>query len=176
LLPQFTFSQGWSSVGVGSNVPQPGADDLEDTLSDNWSWLRGNHYIQAGAQILFGTARQTMTGIAANGQWAFSGQASGNAMAGFFLGAPATLSQFSNRPRYYAHYVIDSPYIQDRWKVTKRLTVTAGLRMAYMPASHTQPTFASIFDPSKFNPAQTPIVSNAGTLTATANYNPSMGW
>jgi hypothetical protein len=175
-LPRFTFSQGWSSFGVGPNVPQPGANDLEDTLSDNWSWLRGNHQIQAGVQLLFGTARQTETGFTQNGTWTFSGAFTGNAMADFLLGGEAaTLQQYSNRPRYYYYYRIYSPYVQDNWKVTKRLTLTLGLRLQYEPAGHDQADYASIFNPATFNPAQAPIVTNSGTITPTASYNPTNG-
>jgi hypothetical protein len=174
-LPQINPSQGWSKFGVGTNVPQPGANNLEDTLSDNWSLLRGNHQLQAGVQILFGTARQTQTGLVSNGQWSFTGQATGNAMADFFLGVPASLSQYSNRPRTYVHYVIDSPYIQDQWRVNRHFTLTLGLRFSYMPNSHPQPTFASIFSPAQYNAAQAPGVSNSGTIIPTANYNPLNG-
>ncbi|HLJ15181.1 MAG TPA: carboxypeptidase regulatory-like domain-containing protein [Bryobacteraceae bacterium] len=174
LLPQIGFSQGWSTVGLAQNVPQPGADDLEDTFSDDWSLLRGNHYIQAGMQLLFGTKRQTSF-AQNNGNWQFTGVATGNAMADFFLGDAATFSQASNRPRYYVHYIIASPYIQDRWRVNRRLTVTAGLRLQYMPSAHAQPTFESAFDPSRFNPANVPGVSANGTLIPTANFDPLNG-
>lgn len=174
LIPEFTFSQGWSLVGLSQNVPQPGATDLEDTLSDDWSMLRGNHYIQAGFQLVFGTKRQTAFSQA-NGLWSFTGVETGNAMADFLLGDPATFSQGSNRPRYYLHYVIASPYVQDRWKVSRRLTVTAGLRLQYMPSAHAQPTFESVFNPAVYNPAQAPGVTTKGILAPTANSNPLNG-
>ena len=174
LIPEFTFSQGWSLVGLSQNVPQPGASDLEDTFSDDWSMLRGNHYIQAGFQQVFGTKRQTAFSQA-NGLWSFTGQATGNAMADFLLGDPASFSQGSNRPRYYLHYVIASPYVQDRWKVSRRLTVTVGLRLEYMPPAHAQPTFESVFNPADYNPAQAPGVTTKGILTPTATSNPLNG-
>ena len=105
LIPEFTFSQGWSLVGLSQNVPQPGASDLEHTFSDDWSMLRGNHYIQAGFQQVFGTKRQTAFSQA-NGLWSFTGQATSNAMADFLLGDTASFYQWSNRPRYYLHYLI----------------------------------------------------------------------
>lgn len=174
LVPQFTFAQGWSTVGLSQNVPQPGATDLEDTFSDDWSLLRGNHYLQAGYQMVFGTKRQSAF-AQGNGLWSFTGQATGNAMADFLLGDAASFSQGSNRPRYYLHYVIASPYIQDRWKATKRLTITAGLRLQYMPAGHSQPTFESVFDPSRFDPAKAPGVTAKGILTPSAASNPLNG-
>lgn len=155
-LPQFSFSQGWSTFGVGTNVPQPGADGLEDTLSDNLSWLRGNHQIQAGIQVVFGTARETLTGIVSNGKWTFSGASTGNAMADFLLGYPASLQQYSDRPRTIVKYKIVSPYVQDSWKALRRLTLTMGLRMLYAPSANVQRDFGSIFSPANYSPAQAP--------------------
>jgi len=174
LIPQFVFAQGWSTVGLSQNVPQPSATDLEDTLSDDWSLLHGNHYLQAGFQLVLGTKRQSAF-AQGNGNWSFTGAATGNAMADFLLGNAATFSQGSNRPRYYLHYTIASPYIQDRWKVTKRLTLTVGLRIYYMPTSHAQPTYESVFDPSKYNPAKAPGVTTKGILTPTPTSDPLNG-
>ena len=174
-LPQFSFSQGWSTFGVGTNVPQPGADGLEDTLSDNLSWLRGNHQIQAGIQVVFGTARETLTGIVSNGKWTFSGASTGNAMADFLLGYPASLQQYSDRPRTIVKYKIVSPYVQDSWKALRRLTLTMGLRMLYAPSANVQRDFGSIFSPANYSPAQAPGVANNGTIIPTANYNPLNG-
>ena len=39
-LPHVTFSNGWSQFGTSANNTIPDATDLEDTVSDNWSWLR----------------------------------------------------------------------------------------------------------------------------------------
>lgn len=176
LLPEVTFAQGFSSAGLGSNVPQLGARDVESTISDDWSYLRGHHYLQAGMQLLFGSKRQTTNGAQANGLWNFSGYATGNAMADFLLGYANTLQQASNRPRYLLSYQIVSPYAQDTWHVTQRLTVTAGLRYEYMPNLHSQSQFESVFVPSLYNAAQAPTVNNNGTITPTANYNPQNGF
>jgi hypothetical protein len=174
LLPQIGFTQGWSTVGVSQNVPQFHASDLEDTLSDDWSMLRGTHYLQAGMQIVLGTKRQ-WSFVQTHGNWQFNGQFSGDAIADFLLGDAATFSQGSNRPRYYLHYPIASPYVQDRWKISRRLTITAGLRLQYMPNSHSQKTFQSVFDPSKYSAARAPGVSNSGTILPAPGYDPLNG-
>lgn len=176
LLPEITFSQGFSPAGLGSNVPQLGARDVEGTISDDWSYLRGHHYFQAGAQVLLGYKHQTTNGAQANGLWNFSGYATGNAVADFLLGYANTLQQASNRPRYLLNFKIVSPYVQDTWHATQRLTVTAGLRYEYMPNLHSQSNFESVFVPSLYNPAQAPTVNNNGTITPTASYNPQNGF
>src|SRR5208283_1714148 len=67
-LPQITLGQSYSPFGVSYQRPLTHACDLEDTLSDDWSWLHGKHYVQAGGNLVLGTKRQdsfTQT----NGVW-----------------------------------------------------------------------------------------------------------
>jgi hypothetical protein len=95
-------------------------------------------------------------------------------MADFLIGDGATFNQQSNQIRVPEFYRIFSPYIQDQWKVTPRLTVTAGVRYLFAP----MPNFVgnlSNFDPAAYIPADAPIVNPSGTITATPNYNPGNG-
>jgi hypothetical protein len=173
-LPQIGFSQGYSPLGTSYLLPLTHSSDLEDTLTDDWSWLRGNHYIQAGLNIVFGTKRQTDFSQS-NGVWFFSGQFTGDAIADYLLGDAASLVQTSTETRPYTHYTDISPYVQDRWKVNHKLTVTAGLRMVWAPVPHAQYDYASAFDPALYNPADAPIVNNNGSITPTPTYNPLNG-
>ena len=77
--------------------------------------------------------------------------------------------------RPYVHDVISSPYIQDRWKVNKRLTLTLGLRMLYEPEPHATPGEDSAFNPALYSSTAVPIVNFDGTITPTPNYNPLNG-
>ncbi len=173
-LPQIGFAKGWAPLGVALQLPLNHASDLEDTFSDDWSWLRGNHYIQAGLHVVLGTKRQANFN-ASNGQWFFNGQFSGNPIADYLLGYASTFFQTSTVPRPYMHYTIVSPYVQDRWKVSRRLTVTAGLRLEYLPIPHAQQGYDTVFDPRKYNPANAPIVNPNGTITPTPTYDPLNG-
>ena len=173
-LPQIDFAGGWPSIGVDQAFPLPHASDLEDALTDDWSWLRGNHYIQAGGTILFGTKRQPDFSQS-NGDWLFTGQFSGDPIADFLLGNAATLNQASGETRPYSQYPLFSPYAQDRWKVTRKLTVSAGLRFLFEPEPHPQRGYVTIFEPSQYNPADAPIVNANGTITPTPTFNPLNG-
>ena len=172
-LPQINFTGGWPTLGVSLDLPIPHASDLEDTLSDDWSWLRGKHYLQGGIQYVRGTKRQNDFAATA-GEWLFSGLFTGNPMADFLLGDAATFTQQSGEIRGYEHYPIVSPYIQDRWKVNRRLTLTIGMRYSFNPP----PSFdehLSNFIPSRYNPANAPIVNLNGTITATPTFDPDNG-
>jgi hypothetical protein len=173
-LPSISFSQGYAELGDPYTLPLNHASDLEDTLSDDWSWLRGNHYIQAGGTLLFGTKRQTNF-TASNGEWDFTGQFTGDAIADYLLGDSESFYQQDYEPRYYQHYHIFSPYLQDRWKVTRRLTLTAGVRVWWAPINTVQCDFGSEFNPALYNPADAPIVNPSGTITPTSHYNPING-
>jgi hypothetical protein len=172
-LPQIDFGGGWPSLGVSTILPLHHASDLEDTLSDDASWLRGNHLLQFGMQYLRGTKRQNAFAATA-GQWMFSGQFTGNPMADFLLGDAASFTQNSTEIRSVQHYPIVSPYFQDQWKFNRRLTLTLGIRYLWSPV----PTFKNIVTnliPSRFNPANAPIVNPNGTITATPTYDPLNG-
>ncbi len=173
-LPQISFSEGYSPLGVSTSLPLNHASDLEDSLSDDWSWLRGNNYIQGGIQYVRGTKRQTLF-AASNGSWLFSGSFTGNPIADYLLGDATNFYQQSTELRPYVHYPIVSPYIQDRWKATRRLTLSAGLRLEYLPEPHPQLGYESAFFPSHYNASQAPIVNPDGTITPTANFNPLNG-
>ncbi|HEV2351559.1 MAG TPA: TonB-dependent receptor [Terriglobia bacterium] len=173
-LPEIDFSGGYPSMGVPAIMPLTHASDLEDTLTDDLSWVKGAHYIQAGGSILFGTKRQTNFS-ASNGDWFFSGQFTGDPISDFLLGDAASLNQYSSETRPYSQYTLASPYIQDRWKINRRLSLTGGIRYLFEPVPHAQHGYVSIFNPQQYNPAHTPIVNTDGTITATPNYDPLNG-
>ena len=173
-LPQVSFAGGYSPIGVAFTLPLNHACDLEDTLTDDWSWLRGNHSIEAGFNLVLGTKRQTDF-AASNAEWGFDGHFTGNSIADYLLGDANSFYQQSTETRPYVHYKIVTPYVQDRWKATKRLTLTAGVRLLYMPVPSPQPGYETIFNPATYDAAKAPIVNINGTITPTANYDPLNG-
>ena len=172
-IPLVTLSQGWSPQGIPANLPRR-ATDVDNTASDDWSWLRGKHFFQAGGTLALNAKRQIPT-TASNGQWTFTGTATGNAMADFLLGNAATFTQISTTIRPYIHATMFSPYVEDRIQLTKRLTLTVGSRFTFMPLPHAQDNFEAIFDPSQYSRSKAPIVNANGTLTLTPGMTPAMG-
>ena len=173
-LPLITFSQGYASEGIPAARPLFHAADLDETAADNWSWLRGKHYIEAGLAVVISGKRQNVA-TADNGQFSFTGQFTGNAVADYLLGDAATFTQQSSERRVHVLGNIVSPYVQDRFQVTRRLTWTIGTRITYMPLPHAPSNFETIFVPSAYSAAQAPIVNTNGTIVATPNYNPLNG-
>lgn len=124
-IPLVTISGGYAPEGIAAARPLSHAGDVDDTFSDDWSWLKGRHYLQSGINIVFNTKRQNAFS-ATNGQWSFTGNFTGNALADFLLGDASTFTQTSAQLRPYIHGAIVSPYFQDRFQVSRRFTVTAG--------------------------------------------------
>jgi hypothetical protein len=151
------------------------ATELHDTITDDWSWLHGKHFLQAGFTMFFGTERHWTWPDTPQGFWSFNGYASGNAIADFLLGDAASFGQGNTGERIYDHYKIASPYVQEQWQLTRSLTISGGLRFSYMPWPSEQTGYITDFDPAAFNPADAPIVDTKGVITSTPSYNEANG-
>jgi len=173
-LPTVNFSGGYASIGVTQTQPLIHASDLETTLTDDWSWVKGKHTIEAGFNLVNSTKRQNKF-AQSNGTWSFSGRFTGDPIADYLLGDATQFVQESSERRPYIHGKIIASYIQDSWKATKRLTLNYGLRVSYIPLPSAQDQFEAMLNPAAYNPAQAPIVNVDGTITPTANYNPTNG-
>lgn len=173
-LPTINFSGGWSTIGVGSGRPLHPCCDVEIEVSDDLSWSPNKHFIETGFNLVRESKRQLIN-AASNGQWTFDGRFTGNSIADYLLGDSAQFYQQSTARVGYIQATITSPYVVDHWKVLPTLTLNAGVRVHWMPNPHAQANFETSFDPSHFNPDQTPIVNPDGSITPTPNYNPENG-
>jgi Carboxypeptidase regulatory-like domain len=143
------------------------------------SYTRGGHTLRGGAQWVQLRFRPDLNN-AARGGFNFSGVstiglgpiATRNGLANFLLGVPeesfrGALAQQRFRGNEYAFYV------QDDWKVTRRLTINLGLRYELVGQLTESNLRAATFD-FRANPAQFPngriIIASRGGVTA----NPSL--
>jgi hypothetical protein len=143
---------GWSgggpfpttNTGVAFTL-SPFAYDIKPTFNTNLTWVKGNHTYKLGATALF-EGIPSINDSRAQGEFTFSqiqtadpaqtGQAfantasSGFGYASFFLGAAngvQTAAQASLRLGTHSYGI----YVQDSWKVTRKLTFDYGLRWDY---------------------------------------------
>lgn len=120
-----------SSLSVGGTFSAYSGAPTRDImptydLNDNVSWIKGIHSINAGIQIYKNRVNETQnfyTGGALN----FSGQFTGVGAADFLLGDFASYTQISGLSSRL-HQTLPSGYVQDDIKLTKRMTVNAGVR------------------------------------------------
>ena len=147
-----TLGGGWNggtgypgtNTGVAFTLT-PVANDYKPTFNTNLTWVKGNHTFKLGATALF-EGIQSVNDSRADGQFGFSQQqtsdpwqngqpfantaSSGFGYASFFLGATSSVSTAAPADvRLGTHsYGI---YVQDSWKVTRKLTLDLGLRWDY---------------------------------------------
>ena len=144
-IPVFGSTLGPNSLG-GMSVMGPLTGQVRALLQRptgniSLSWVKGNHSYKFGGEVRFdGYPTATVTNTSGNFTFStdqttnpfFQGQALGGLFAGFpyaslLLGRPSgvTLAQPANTRGGRGFYAW---YVQDTWKVTRKLTVDYGLR------------------------------------------------
>ena len=159
VFPEFTFG----SVTLGSTNTATYRAGLTSQLFDAVTMVRGRHTLKAGVEI---RRNQTNTGVSLpmpcdSGYFTFSGSltwnpqssaGTGDAFAQLLLGAVV-----NGRPitcygdQTIKNYSI-SPFLQDDWKVGRRLTLNIGLRYDYQQPTYEKYGRSSNFDPLAANP------------------------
>jgi Carboxypeptidase regulatory-like domain/TonB dependent receptor len=132
-LPQFTFND-ISQIGSPTFLP---SHEVQNTygLSENLSWVRGNHSLKFGTDIrteeftIFqpAAARGTLDfgpGLTDNPAAQFSG---GSGFASFLVGL-SDGGSINNLHNIDYHHQVYAFYGQDDWRVTPKLTLNLGLR------------------------------------------------
>jgi hypothetical protein len=166
------FEGGWPLIGIsgynGIGVDQPYMPwirhDPGFNYVTNFNWNKRNHNLRFGGEFARRDLNHAQPEIegqigGASGGFVFGqgvtqllGGAGGNrenAFASFLLGLPQQIGRTLQVPdeiqlrtnRY-------SLYVQDRWTVTPRLTVTAGVRWEYLPLSHRPDRGIEFYDPT----------------------------
>jgi hypothetical protein len=100
-------------------------------LSENMTWTHGAHQIKFGADVQldrFCYRDNSTTG----GSFSFDGSITRDSLADFLIGRAIRLTQASPLDTDQ-RYTVQGYYIQDTWKVGRRLTVSAGLRWELYP-------------------------------------------
>src|SRR5262249_42580991 len=113
----FAFGTGGTNPGFFNSNGVQVADDVD--------WLHGRHQISFGGNWIH-TRIETVNNRPSNGQFTFSGQATGLGLADFMVGKLGSFVQ--GNPVYdNDHNDYIGAYAQDEWKVRANLTLNAGL-------------------------------------------------
>ncbi len=145
--PVVSFTGGMAGEGIQAARPIPHASDLDNTVTDNWSWLKGKNYFTAGITFVWNTKRQ-VSGQQTNGNLSFNGNSTkpssgsvqqDDSLADMLLGYVGGFSQASNAPHGDMHDFSYSPYAEDQYKLNKNLTLTLGLRIYHLPLPYGVP-------------------------------------
>ena len=144
--PQFPIS-GYTQLGNDADTRPFFAKDDTFTTSQNFGWTKSKHDIRFGFEALRHHMNEYAPdpggGGAPQGQIAFTGgitalsggaaPAQYNSYAAFLLGMPQTMKEtleFEQRTSFNYSFAW---YVRDRWQLTKRLTVSIGVRYELYP-------------------------------------------
>lgn len=103
--------------------------------ADTLTWIRGSHMIKLGFSY-FRFQFFMPTNGQVNGQYNFRGNFTGNSLADFILGLPGDTSRRIGDLKSYMFSSTYGAFVQDDYRLTKRLALNLGLRYELMPPQY----------------------------------------
>jgi hypothetical protein len=172
LLPQFQFgSPPSNSMSYTRNQTSAGNEENFNsiwTYSDNMTKIVRSHTLKAGAYFEYNTKLQPGSNPY-SGSFNFSPDANnailntGNGYANAYLGYVDIYQQATARATFNVAYWNAEFYVQDNWKVNRRLTLDYGVRFYHQPSQNDMNnTFANFF-PSQYSASSAPRIYVPGT-------------
>lgn len=185
-FPQITFSgpQGYTSYGTPW---ASGGSDINNRYQflDDVTWIRGKHTIKAGIEYRYMTFPQTGWAVNTGGHFNFSANEtagfdatganrsdhSGNGFAALILGQVDS-ANFSAPFNYMPKMKYSSPWVNDDFKLSSKLTLSFGLRFDWQSGLYEQHGRFSTFDPA----AQNPVGHLGATIFNSSKANGDSNW
>jgi hypothetical protein len=132
-----------TNSGFGFGLGNPGWHNWgkDYSITENMTWIKAAHTLKFGVFLNRDDKAQTGT-WPQQGSINFSSSAqmpndTGNGIANLMLGNFNNFSQPSGAVFPYFRFLEMDAYVQDSWKVSKRLTLDLGMRMPYMVPTYT---------------------------------------
>jgi Carboxypeptidase regulatory-like domain len=145
-MPQISIQNWNSTYNANDQVSLRGAYSAYDDLSI----VKGNHTIKTGFSAIKLLQDAPISGPYF-GSFTFSGEFTGEPFADFLLGLPNTSTRFSNRPSGHPRRWEFGAFVQDDFKITKRLTLNYGLRWDRFTVPYDKSGLYYNFDPKTFS-------------------------
>jgi hypothetical protein len=143
LIPDAALSLGGY---FGAYVGAPTRDIMPTwQVTDNVSWVHGNQNINAGMELYHNRVNE-LQNFFTGGSLNFSGQFTGNAAADFLLGDFSSYQQIGGLSSRL-HQTLPSFYVQDDIKVSRNITISAGLRWDIVSGYRSEDKQLSTFRP-----------------------------
>src|SRR5215510_14668062 len=179
LIPNATFGGNGGipsapQFNIEQRFPFFGTNNIWN-VSDNLSKIWGGHNVKAGFYLEY-TTRNAARASAFNGTFNFDNNPNnplnvGNPFANALVGVVNSYTEANGKLNGHARYKNIEWFMQDNWKVNRRLTLDYGLRFY-----HIQPTISAgdnlaFFDPALYDASKQPALMSPYCLTA----NPCSG-
>jgi hypothetical protein len=182
LIPNITYTNvvNPTLVGFGTRFGIPGSD-VQFNITHATTFVFNSHTVKVGVFWDRGRDIEGRTGVA-NGAFDFGTNPtnplnSTSPFANQLLGNFYQYTEANTRiPLLQFRYVFDW-YLQDTWKVTKRLTLDYGIRFDYSSWFFQNNRKASNFDPTKYNRANAPrqYIPDTTNCGVRSGYDPVTG-
>jgi len=162
-IPGFTADMTYKNPGIpdfgitGFNGLSNGGtnwyqNDSTNQLSEQISWNHGTHNVMAGFEFSrLATGRAAVN--SARGSFTFNGIQTGYAPADFILGTPSSFTTPGPEVRGRVAEWRDGFFVQDKWQISRKLTLSYGIRYELPTVPYTINGVAT-----ELNPNQTALV------------------
>jgi hypothetical protein len=195
-FPQLNFNGTIGYTHYGTPWASGGSDiNNRYQFLDDITWIKGKHTIKAGIEYRYMTFPQTGWAVNTGGNFNFDAKetagydvtgnkcatggcllsgSTGNEFASFILGQVDS-ANFSAPFNYMPKMKYSSPWINDDFKITPKLTLTFGLRFDWQGGLYEQHGRFSTFDPTAPNPVGHPGATIFNSSKANGNSSWSTG-
>jgi Carboxypeptidase regulatory-like domain len=137
------------------------ADDYQ--IRDDLSWTHGAHQLKFGGSWALYKKVQDLFGQTQGG-FSFNGSFTGNDFADMLLGTASNYQELAVQDSGKWNNVSWAAYVQDNWRVNRRLTLNLGLRWDGVPHTYEANDRMGNFYPGLYNPADAATFTTNNTI------------
>jgi hypothetical protein len=185
-FPQLNFNGPVGYTHYGTPWASGGSDiNNRYQFLDDVTWITGKHTIKAGIEYRYMTFPQTGWAVNTGGNFNFAARGTagfdaagtnlstqtGNEFASFILGQVDS-ANFSAPFNYMPKLKYSSPWINDDFKLSSKLTLSFGVRFDWQSGLYEQHGRFSTFDPT----AQNPVGHLGATIFHSSKANGDSNW
>lgn len=159
-VPTFTLV---GYAGVNPSAPWSNYQTIYE-FKDTLTWIKNQHTIKTGFSYSY-EIKFEPTNTDVFGRFAFDGRVTGDAFADMLVGRPNaydetdTVAFNDNRRGSF------ETFIDDQWKVNRKLTLNLGVRYSYFPPAHEPDNRFRVFVPSQYNAQRAVQIADNGRIT-----------